>query len=484
MSRIDVPPFSRRSFLGVGLGALAAPLVAAPRKPRNVLFIASDDLNTSLGCYGHPLVRTPNIDRIARQGVRFDRAYCQYSLCSPSRSSLMTGMAPDTTAVYDLQKHFRETLPDVVTLPQLFQKNGYFTARSGKIYHYGVPGQIGTSGLDDAPSWNQVVNPNGVDHTKEEALLTHLTPQRKGLGSTVAYYASPEPDEKHTDGITADAIVQMMEEHRKEPFFLGAGFYRPHCPYIAPAKYFDRIPLDRIELVPFDESEMTMAPPWAYFNRDAMMGMTPAQRREGMRAYFATIAFMDAQVGKLLGALDRLKLADDTVIVFWGDNGYQLGEHGQWMKQTNFEAAARIPLVMSAPGIRGRGRGCGRTVELLDIYPTLAEVCGMEHTPPNLQGRSLAPLLENPNAPWDRPALSQMQRRPQGRSVMGYSMRTERYRYTEWEFGAEGAELYDYEKDPREVHNLAADPASESLRTQLRTQLRAAIAARGAKAPA
>jgi iduronate 2-sulfatase len=154
------------------------------------------------------------------------------------------------------------------------------------------------------------------------------------------------------------------------------------------------------------------------------------------------------------------------------------------MKQTNFEAAARIPLVMSAPGIRGRGRGCGRTVELLDIYPTLAEVCGMEHTPPNLQGRSLAPLLENPNAPWDRPALSQMQRRPQGRSVMGYSMRTERYRYTEWEFGAEGAELYDYEKDPREVHNLAADPASESLRTQLRTQLRAAIAARGAKAPA
>jgi uncharacterized sulfatase len=468
--------FTRRAFLA----ASAAPLIAAPRKKTNVLFIASDDLNTCLSCYGHPVVRTPNIDRIARRGVRFDRAYCQYSLCSPSRSSLMTGMAPDTTRVYDLQKHFRETLPDVVTLPQLFQKNGYFAARAGKIYHYGVPGQIGTNGLDDPPSWNRVVNPNGVDHSKEEPLLTHLTPQRKGLGSTVAYYASPAPDEKHTDGMVADAIVQMMEEHRSEPFFLGAGFYRPHCPYIAPAKYFDRIPLDRVELVPFEEAEMTMAPKWAYFNPKPMMGMTPAQRREGMRAYFAAIEFMDAQVGKLLDALDRLKLTDNTAIVFWGDNGYQLGEHGQWMKQTNFEAAARIPLVMSAPGIRGRGRACGRTVELLDLYPTLAAVCGLEHTPPGLQGRSLAPLLENPNARWDAPAISQMERRAQSQRVMGYSMRTERYRYTEWNSGEEGVELYDYEKDPREVHNLASDPLAATVRGQLQAQLRSVVRARGA----
>jgi iduronate 2-sulfatase len=464
--------------------AAAAPLIAAPRPRRNVLFIASDDLNTCLGCYGHPVVRTPNIDRIARQGVRFDRAYCQFSLCSPSRSSLMTGMGPDTTRVYDLQKHFRETLPDVVTLPQLFQKNGYFAARAGKIYHYGVPGQIGTNGLDDAPSWNRVVNPNGVDHTREEPLLTHLTPKRTGLGSTVAYHASAEPEEKHTDGILADAAVEMMNQHRNEPFFIGAGFYRPHCPYIAPAKYFDRIPLDRIQLVPFDESEMHMAPQWAYFNSDPNMEMTPAQRREGMRAYFAAIEFMDAQVGKLLNALDRLKLMDNTVIVFWGDNGYQLGEHGQWMKQTNFEAAARIPLVFSAPGIRGRGRGCARTVELLDIYPTLAELCGLENAPANLHGRSLAPLMANPDAPWDVPAISQIQRRPQGRQVMGYSMRTQRYRYTEWEFGTEGAELYDYTADPREVRNIAADPAAAALRSQLKQQLYGAIRTRGASVPA
>jgi iduronate 2-sulfatase len=481
---MSVMPMTRRSFIRGSAVAAAAPLIAAPRRRLNVLFIASDDLNTCLGTYGHPLVRTPNIDRIARQGVRFDRAYCQYSLCSPSRSSLLTGMGPDTTRVYDLQKHFRETLPDVVTLPQAFQKNGYFTARAGKIYHYGVPGQIGTNGLDDPPSWNRVVNPNGVDHTKEEPLLTHLTPQRKGLGSTVAYYASPEPDEKHTDGILADAVVQMMEEHRNEPFFLGAGFYRPHCPYIAPAKYFDRIPLDRVDLVPFDESEMHMAPHWAYFNSDANMGMTPDQRRQGMRAYFAAIEFMDAQVGKLLDALDRLKLADQTAIVFWGDNGYQLGEHGQWMKQTNFEAAARIPLLFSVPGIRPGRHGCGRPVELLDIYPTLAEVCGLESVPSNLQGRSLAPLLANPAGRWDAPAISQMQRRSEARTVMGYSFRTERYRYTEWEFGEEGAELYDYQKDPREVRNVAAEPAVRPLRQQLQGQLRAAIRKRGANVPA
>jgi uncharacterized sulfatase len=481
MGGMNRPELSRRSFMESGAAALAAPLFAAPRRRRNVLFIASDDLNTSLGCYGHPAVHTPNIDRIARRGVRFDRAYCQYSLCSPSRSSLMTGQAPDTTRVYDLQKHFRETLPGVVTLPQLFQKNGYFAARAGKIYHYGVPGQIGTNGLDDPPSWNRVVNPNGVDHTKEEPLLTHLTPQRKGLGSTVAYYASPEPDGKHTDGILAEAVVQMLAEHRSDPFFIAAGFYRPHCPYIAPAKYFDLISPDRIQLVPFDDSEMSMAPHWAYFNSDPNMGMTPAQRREGMRAYFAAIAFMDAQVGKLLDALERLKLADDTAIVFWGDNGYQLGEHGQWMKQTNFEAAARVPLLFAGAGVRAHGRACGRTVELLDIYPTLAEICGLERVPANLHGRSLAPLLANPNGAWDRPAFSQMQRRSQGRSVMGYSMRTERCRYTEWEFGAEGIELYDYEKDPREVHNIAKDPATASLRSQLRTRLHAGIRARGGR---
>lgn len=471
---------TRRSFVGTA----AAPLIAVPRKRRNVLFIASDDLNTCLSCYGHPVVRTPNIDRIARQGVRFDRAYCQFSLCSPSRSSLMTGMAPDTTKVYDLQTHFRTALPDIVTLPQLFQKNGYFAARAGKIYHYGVPGQIGTNGLDDPPSWQQVVNPNGVDHTKEEALLTHLTPKRKGLGSTVAFHASEEPDEKHTDGILADAVVRMLEEHRNQPFFLGAGFYRPHCPYIAPAEYFDRIPMERIQAIPFDPAEMRMAPHWAYFNSDPNMEMTPEQCRQGMRAYFAAIEFMDAQVGKLLVTLERLKLAENTVVVFWGDNGYQLGEHGQWMKQTNFEAAARIPMLIGGAGVGAHGRTCPYPVELLDLYPTLAELCGLDYRPSDLQGQSLAPLLAKPDLARSRPALSQIRRRSEGQTVMGYSLRTLRYRYTEWAEGAEGAELYDYQQDPREVRNRASDPAAASLCAELRDQLRAVVQQRGGPAQA
>ena len=461
---------SRRAFLESGVATLAAPLLsAAPPARRNVLFIASDDLNNCLGCYGNPVVRTPNLDRLARSSVRFDRSYCQYSLCSPSRSSLMTGMAPDTTKVWDLTTHFRQALPDVVTLPQLFQRNGYFAARAGKIYHYGVPSQIGTPGLDDPPSWNETVNPAGVDHTREEPLLTNYTPFR-GLGNAITFHASEASDNQHTDYLVADAVIDLMETHRKHPWFLGAGFYRPHVPWIVPGKYFDLYPMDRIEAVPFDESELKIAPEWACFTRPANLDMNVQQRREAIRAYYASISFMDAQVGRLLTTLDRLGLTKNTIVVFWGDNGYHLGEHGQWMKQTNFEAAARIPLLIGGAGVRAGVRGCPRTVELLDLYPTLADLCGLRGTPSHLQGRSLTPLLRNPAARWDRPAVSQMLR--SGREpVMGYSIRTERYRYTYWNEGAEGEELYDYQLDPRELRNLASDTASEPLKRTLRAQL-------------
>ena len=472
------PEVSRRVFLGASLAALSAPAVrAATPARRNVLFIASDDLNNCLACYGNPIVKSPNIDRLFRSSVRFDHSYCQYSLCSPSRSSLMTGLAPDTTRVWDLATHFRTALPDVVTLPQLFQKNGYFAARAGKIYHYGVPSQIGTAGLDDPPSWNETVNPAGVDHTKEEPLVTNYTPNR-GLGSAIAFYASPSKEEEHADCMIADAVIGMMEKHRREPWFLGAGFYRPHCPYIVPSKYFDQYPLDRIQALPFDENEMHMAPQWAYFipATNPNLGMSVQQRREAIRAYYAAISFMDAQVGRLMDALDRLGLARNTTIVFWGDNGYQLGEHGQWFKQTNFEASARIPLLIGGAGVEARGRGCRRPVELLDLYPTLAELCGLASPPSNLHGRSLAPLLRDPNAQRDQPAVSQVLRGgvkagAGGKKVMGYSLRTERYRYTMWNQTSEGEELYDYEKDPRELRNLAGDPASGALKKTLRARL-------------
>jgi uncharacterized sulfatase len=464
---------NRRSFLASALGA---PMIAAPRPRRNLLFIASDDLNTCLSCYGHPLVKTPNIDRIARSGVRFENAYCQFPLCSPSRTSLMTGLAPDTTTVYDLRRHFREQIPDVVTLGQAFQKNGYFTARTGKIYHYGVPGQIGTDGLDDKPTWNQVFNPIGVDKTRDEKLLTNYTPQR-GLGSAIGFHASESKDEEHTDGILAAQAVELLDKHRNEPFFIGAGFYRPHVPWIAPSKYFDLFPLRSIELIPFDESEMHIAPELAYFTRPAHWGMNESQRKDAMRAYYASIAFLDAQVGKILDALERFKLADRTTIVFWSDHGYQLGQHGQWMKQTLFEPSARIPLIVAGAGVTARGKVSRRIVEMLDLYPTAAGLCGLSRTPTNLHGRSLAPLLARPGAPWDKPAITQVRRGAEGKFVMGYSIRTPRHRYTMWADGAQGEELYDYSTDPREMRNLANSEAA--LRAALQKQLQFILSSRG-----
>lgn len=453
---------------------MGAPMLALGKaERRNCLFIASDDLNHSMSTFGNALVPTPNLDRIARRGVRFDRAYCQFAFCSPSRTSLMTGLSPDRTGVYNLTKHFREKVPDVVTLGQLFQKNGYHSARVGKIFHYGNPGQIGTDGLDDAPTWNERVNPRGIDKD-EEGKLTNYTPTR-GVGSALAYYASPGRDEQHTDGKVASESIRILEENRDRPFFLGAGFYKPHCPFIAPSKYFDLVPLEKVKALPFEEWEMNIAPKWAYFTKPANWDLTEKQRVEVIRAYYATILFLDAQIGRLLDAVERLKLMDRTTIVFWSDHGYHLGEHGQWMKQTVFEGAARTPVMISGAGVKARGKHCSRTVEMLDLYPTVADLCGLAGTPGNLQGTSLRPLLDDPQGRWERPAVTQVERPNQGKPVMGYSIRNERYRYTMWNEGAEGEELYDYAQDPRELKNLAE---TSTYKMPLRTELEKIISRR------
>lgn len=427
----------------------------AARQP-NVLFITVDDLNNDLGCYGHPLVRSPHIDRLAARGVRFDRAYCQFPLCSPSRTSLMTGLRPDTTRIYDLQKHFRSVLPDVVTLPQLFQRNGYFAARVGKIYHYGNPGQIGTNGLDDEPSWNVRINPRGVDKDEEKVLTNH-TPNR-GLGSSLSFYASPAPDEQHTDGMVATEMIRLLEQHRDNPFFIAAGFYRPHCPYIAPQKYFAQYPLEKIAAPAVSADELAHLVPASLFVKEPHWGVGEREQREAIQAYYAAISFLDANVGRVLDALDRLGLTDNTIIVFWSDHGYLLGQHGQWHKMTLFEGSARTPLIMAGPGVTAGGRASGRTVEALNLYPTLAELCHLSGTPANLAGRSMRPLLRNPQAKWNKPAITQVQRGNGDNRFMGYSIRTERWRYTEWDDGRRGRELYDYQHDPQELHNLALNP--------------------------
>ncbi|HUP41484.1 MAG TPA: sulfatase [Vicinamibacterales bacterium] len=426
----------------------------AQQRPPNVLVIMADDLNNDMGTFGHPVVKTPNIDRLASRGVRFDRAYTQFPLCSPSRASLMTGLRPDTTRVHDLVTDFRTVLPDVVTMPQMFKRNGYLTARVGKIYHYGNPGQIGTSGLDDPKSWDLFINPRGIDKD-EEPLVTNLTPARQ-LGSSLSYYASPAPDEAHTDGMVTSQTIALLEKNRDRPFFIGAGFYRPHCPFIAPQKYFDMYPANTIRL-PATAGDPLTDPLARWFTTPAHWGVDEAGQREATRAYYASITFLDANIGRVLDALDRLKLSDNTIVIFLSDHGYHLGERGQWMKQTLFERSARAPMIMAGPGVTARDRPTARIVEFLDIYPTLADLARVS-PPPGLQGRSLVPLLKNPQANWRHPALTQVRRGTAAAGFMGYSVRTEQWRYTEWDEGKRGVELYNEISAPDELRNLADDP--------------------------
>lgn len=448
----------KNSFLNSIMLPLALTVTAstihAQGKKMNVLFIAVDDMNNDLGCYGHPLVKSPNIDRLASKGVAFANSYCQFPLSSPSRSSLLTGLRPDKTRVFDLKYHFRQDMPDVVTLPQMFIKNGYYVARVGKMFHYGNPDDIGTNGLDDRASWMERINPSGLDKTSLELDLINYTPDR-GLGSVMAYLSdSKGKDEEHTDGKVATETIKLLEKNKNKPFFIAAGFYKPHTPWITPKKYFDMYNQDQMSLpkisseTPDDYPELALAStkPWPYF------GISASQAMECKLAYFAAISFVDAQIGRLLDALDSLGLSDNTIIVFWSDHGYHLGEHGLWFKQSCFEESAKSPLIISVPGAKSAGKRCHRTVELIDIYPSLAELTGL--TPPgNIQGYSLLPLLQNPEAEWKHPAFTQVQRG----NTPGHSVRTEEWRYTEWGFGKLGEELYNEEADPQELQNLAGN---------------------------
>lgn len=462
------------------LSAAAAPAFGQGRQQRpNVLYVVSDDLNCALSCYGHAAVKSPNIDRLAARGVRFERAYCQFPLCNPSRASFLTGLRPDQTGVLNNALRFRQKVPDVVTLPQMFQKAGYFVARVGKLYHYGVPGQIGTDGLDDPPSWQKVVNPRGRDKDDEDKIFS-LTPGQ--FGGTPSWLSADGADEEQTDGIGAAEAIKLLEEHKDQPFFLAVGFYRPHTPYVAPHKYFDMYPKDKLAIVTTPEGDRDDIPPPAL--QSTRRDMDERLQREATQAYYASVTFMDAQLGKLLDALDRLKLADNTIVVFFSDHGYHLGEHGMlWQKQSLFEESARVPLIVAAPGMKANGKSSPRIAELIDVYPTLAELCGL--TPPeNLPGQSLAPLLADPTAPRDKPALTQVFRgggggkgkkakdKAKAGGFPGYSLRTERWRYTEWDEGRQGVELYDHQSDPQEYTNLAKDPQHAMAVKELSAKLR------------
>ena len=459
-------------FLSGAILLLASPLMLPAADKPNVLFIVSDDLtNNTLGCYGSPMSKSPNIDKLAAKGVRFDRAYCQFPLCNPSRASFLTGLRPDTLRVYENATQFRKTVPKAVSMPQTFHNNGYTAIRVGKLYHYGVPAQIGTDGLDDAASWDKVVNPKGYDKKDEDDnLIFSLNPNGKGsgrYGGTLSWLASEGKDEEHTDGLIAREIAKQLEAHKDKPFFMACGFFRPHTPYVAPKKYFEMYPTDKIVLpvVPANHRDSAPAPAFGSYKKEQDK-LTDDLRKKALQAYYASTTYMDAQVGVVLEALEKLKLADKTIVVFISDHGYHLGEHGLWQKMSLFENSARVPVIVYDPRAKANGKVCGRTVELVSLHATLADLCGLKYE--KLDGVSMKPLLDDADAKWDHAAYTQVTRgtptatgetTPKGAPpLMGRSVRTERYRYIEWEGGKKGVQLYDMVADPGEIKNLADDP--------------------------
>lgn len=463
---------SRMLLLLVGLCvALSASTVNGAAARPHVLFIAIDDLANCLGSAGHPVAQTPHLDRLAARGVRFDRAYCQIPLCNPSRASVLTGRAPGQTRVYDLDRHFRDARQDSVTLPQLFRQAGWRAVRVGKLFHYDVPNGIGTDGLDDPPSWDEVHNPRGRD-VAEEHLITNAEPHRP-ISAALSWLAADGADEEQTDGLIASKAVALLEQAGEQPLFLGVGFFRPHTPYVAPRRYFEQYPLETIALPTAPPDDRDDIPPAAFAHncRVPHYGLDELTCRRALQAYYASVSFVDAQVGRLLDALDQWGLAERTIVVLWSDHGYHLGEHlGMWQKRSLFEESARAPLIVSDPRAAGNGRPCRRVVEFVDIYPTLADLCGLA-TPKGIDGRSLRPLLEDPDAAWDEAAATQILRPGDGSPILGRSLRTGRWRYTEWNAGAAGAELYDHDRDPQEFRNLADDPDYAAIRRELRRKL-------------
>ena len=421
-----------------------------PAKP-NVLFIAIDDLAPALRCYGNLIAKTPHVDRLAASGVRFDRAYNQLPLCNPTRASVMTGLRPDTIKVYDLDRHFRDEVPKAVTLSQTFMRNGWWAGRVGKIYHYNVPASIGTDGFDDPPSWQKTVNPKGRDKT-DEALIFNAEPHRK-ISAALSWLAAEGTDEEQTDGMITTEAIKLMPQKRDKPFFLGVGFFRPHTPFVAPKKYFAMYPLKDMRLPYAPKGDRDDIPTAAFAHNCPVphYNLDELTLRKALQAYYATISFVDSQVGRLMTALDELKLADNTIVVLWSDHGYHLGEHnGIWQKRTLFEQSARSPLIIRAPDMKGNGTASTRIVEFVDIYPTLTD---------------LKPLLQNPLAEWNGTAITQVLRPADNRlpkPVMGRSIRTDRWRYSDWAEGKSGVELYDHAADPMEFNNLALKPDAEA----------------------
>ncbi len=516
------------------IGCQSLPKLDDARRP-NVLFIVADDLRPELGCYGVEHVRSPQIDRLARRGVVFTRAYCQDAVCSPSRTSMLTGLRPDTTRIYDNGTHFRTYHPDVVTLPQQFRLSGYHSVGMGKVFHSAWDHAYVGRRLDDPVSWSEPAwfpsvvqyyfTPQGQRVAREiyarsskcglhtDGFCLHSC-QNTPVGPLPVDLAAPRYDEwtQHFvmglvaeapdvaddalyDGQVAAHAVETLRRIKDRPFFMAVGFIRPHIPSVAPKRYWDLYDPAQLKLAG-NPLPPRGAPDWSLpdvhdhgYYCDIPPGRTPiddALARRLIHGYCATVSYVDAQVGRVLAELERLGLAERTIVVLWGDHGYHLGENSRWGKQTCYEMATRQPLIIAAPGKQGNGRRSTALVEAVDIYPTLCELAELP-LPDGIEGASMAPLLDEPGQSWKAAAFSQFPSpvrssgpdvRPQAEDKMGYALRTDRYRYVEWRYVAQpgriaARELYDHQTDPGENMNLADVPSQADLLSRLERQLRA-----------
>lgn len=453
-------------LLSAATALLCCSICRAAEHP-NVLFIAVDDLRPELGCYGHPLVKSPNIDSLASRGLLFERAYCQQAVCAPSRISLLTGLRPDSTGIYDLQHPMRKNLPDAISLPQHFKDNGYETVSLGKIYHHASDDNfIGWTGK----AWRPEGKWQGRGYLAPESIAriqtSADTPGYSGVGP--AFEAANVEDSEYPDGTTADrALVELRRlAQQQKPFFLAVGFLKPHLPFNAPQRYWDLYDRDAIavpQMTTWPAGAASMAGTnWGELRKYAGMpqkGLMPHEDAISLiQGYYACVSYTDALIGQVVDELDRLGLRDNTVIILWGDHGWKLGNYGAWCKHTNFEWDTHVPMILCDPRGQLAGKRTKALVEFVDIFPTLAELCQLE-VPETCEGTSMVPLLKDPGRPWKLAALSQY---PRGK-VMGYSLRTSGpYRYTEWIERKTGEivarELYDHSESSTAKRNLADLP--------------------------
>lgn len=464
----------------LSLVAVSSSLFAAEIKtpqPYNVLFIISDDLtSTALSCYGNKISQTPNIDRLASRGTKFTRTYCQGSYCGPSRASLMSGYYPHGSGVlaYDSP---RAAIGERATWSQHFKNAGYYSARVGKIYHMGIPGdvEIGANGADDAASWSERFNIQGPEWKapgRGETLEGNPDGKKPVMGGNTFVVVEADGDDLvHADGKAAAKACELIEAHRDKPFWLGVGFVRPHVPFVAPASYYEPfLPYDKIELPEKREGDWGDIPKSGInYKTSRNMQMDIRRQKKAVGGYYASVAFMDAQVGKVLDALKRNGLEDNTIVIFTSDHGYHLGEHDFWAKVSLHEESSKVPLIISVPG--KKPAVCDSLVELLDLYPTLSSLCGLE-VPSRLQGKDLSPVFDDPSHEVREAAFSVSPMQD------AFMLRTSSWAYIQYgEDAGKGSELFDMEKDPKQFNNLAADPAHQETVAEFRSKMELKLAA-------